>query len=53
MSWLMTGASRIHSPSIIPMLYSMGFSIYMLGECMGKEQSSIGILIRLVIKSRV
>ena len=47
---LMTWASHIHSPSIIAMLYSMGPSIHMPTECMGMEQSRIGILIRLIIK---
>ena len=32
----MTWASRIHSPSIIAMLYSMGISIHVPGECIGK-----------------
>ena len=49
----MTQTSRIHSPSIIVMLYSMGLIINIPGECMGRKQSRIGILIRLIIKSRV
>ena len=49
----MTLASHIHSSSIIAMLYSMGPSIHMPGECMGREQSHIGIIIRLIIKSCV
>ena len=44
----MTWNSCIHSPSINTMLYSMGPSIHMPGECMGRTQSRIGILIRLI-----
>ena len=32
------------SPSIVAMLYSMGLSRHMHGECMRREQSLIGIL---------
>ena len=49
----MTWALHIHSPSIIPMLYSMGPSIYMPGECMGRGQSHSGILKRLRIMHRI
>ena len=37
----MTWVSRIHSPSIITMPYSMGSSIHMLGECIAGEQRRI------------
>ena len=53
MSQLMTQASRIHSHSIITVLYSLGPSIHMLGECIGREQSRIGIIIRRIRKSRI
>ena len=51
MAHLMTWNSRIHSPSIITLPYSMGFSIHMHGECMGREQSRIGIIIWLIQKA--
>ena len=38
--------SSTHSPSIIAVLYSLGPSIHTTGECMGREQSRIGIIIR-------
>ena len=53
MSYFMTRESRTHSPSIISVLYSMGPSIHMPGECMGREQSRIGIIIRLIKNSRI
>ena len=43
----MIQASDIHSASIITVLNLMGLNIHMPGECMGREQSRIGILIRL------
>ena len=46
MSYLITWNPCIHSPSIITMLFLMGLSIHILGECRGREQSRIGILIR-------
>ena len=49
----MTWASRIHSPSIFAVLYSMGPSIHMPGECRGREQSRIGIIIRLIKNGRI
>ena len=39
MSLFTTWVSCIHSPSMIAMLYSMGPSIHMSGECMGREQA--------------
>ena len=48
----MTQASRIHSPSIIAMLNSMGSSIHMPGEGVGSEHSHIGSLLRLSIMHR-
>ena len=45
MAYLMTWPLHIHSPSIIAMLYSVSPSIYMSGECMGREQSPIVIRI--------
>ena len=53
MSQLMTWALRIHSPSILAVLYSIGPSIHMPGECMGREQSRIGIIIRLIKNGRI
>ena len=52
MFYLLTWSSCTHSPSIIAVLYSLGPSIDMPGECMGREQSS-GIIIRPIKKSRV
>ena len=49
----MTQASHIHSHSIITVLNLMGHSIHMPGECMGREQSCIGILIRLFKNGRI
>ena len=49
----MTWASRTHSPSIISVLYSMGPSIHMPGECMRREQSRSGIIIRLFKNGRI
>ena len=40
----MTWASHTHSHSIISVLYSMGHSIHIPGECMGREQSRFGII---------
>ena len=45
--------AHVYSPNIIAMLYSMGPRIHMHAECMGREQSSISILIWLIKKSRV
>ena len=53
MSYLMTWALRIPSPSIIAVPYSLGLSIHMPGECMGREQSHIGIIIRPNKKGRI
>ena len=52
MSYLMTWNSRIRSPSIVTLPYLMGLSIHMYGECMRREQSRIGIIIRLIQWSR-
>ena len=49
----MTWASRTQSPSIISVLYSMGPSIHMPGECMRREQSRSGIIIRLFKNGRI
>ena len=49
----MTQASHIISPCIITVLNLMGLSIHMPGECMGREQSRIGILIRLFENGRI
>ena len=46
MSKIMTLASCTHTPSIIPVLYSLGPSIHI--ECMGREQSCSGIIIRVI-----
>ena len=48
MSYLITCNPCIHSPSIITLLYSMDLSVDMLRKCMGREESRIGILIRLI-----
>ena len=53
MSFLLTWNSHTHSPSIITVLYSLGPSIHMPGERMGREQGRIGILIRLIKNSRI
>ena len=44
MSYLMTWASCIQSSSIIAIIYSIGPSIHMPGECMAREQSRTGII---------
>ena len=49
----MTQASRIHFQSMIAMLPSMGLSIHMHGECEWREQSRIGIIIRLIQWSHI
>ena len=49
MSQLGTWALHIHSPSIFAVLYSIGPRIHMPGECMGREQSCIGIIIQLMV----
>ena len=49
----MTQVSRIHSPGIITVLNLMGLSIHMPGECMRREQSCIGILLRLFNNGRI
>ena len=49
----MTWASHTHSPSIISVLYSMGPGIHMPGECMRREQSRSGIIIRLFKNGRI
>ena len=43
----MTWALLTHSHSIILVLHLMGHSIHLPGECMGREQSRIGNIIRL------
>ena len=55
MSSILTLASRTHSPtpSIIAVLYLKGPSIHMPGECTGREESRISILIRLIRKSHI
>ena len=53
MSYLLTWNLCTHSPSISTVLYSLGPSIHMPGECMGREQSRIGILIRLITNVRI
>ena len=39
---------RTHSPSIISVFHSLGPSKHMPGECIGREQSHIGIIIWLI-----
>ena len=53
MSYLFTWNLRTHSPSIIAVLYSLGPSIHMPGECMGREQSRIRIIIPLIRNGRI
>ena len=43
----------MHSPSIVAVLYSLGLSIHMSRECVGREQSRIGIIIRPMKRSRI
>ena len=47
MSYLLT--HTLHS--LCYTLYSLGYSIHMPGKCMQREQSRIGILIRLIKSS--
>ena len=51
MSYLLTWGSHIHSPTTAMMAYSMANSKHKHGECRGREQSRIGILIRLIKNS--
>ena len=53
MPYLKTWNLCMHSPSIITMLYSMGLSIHMHGECIGREQSRMSILIQLIQWSHI
>ena len=48
MSYLITWSLCIHFPSKTVMLYTMSLSIHMHGECEGRKQSHIGIIIRLI-----
>ena len=50
MSYLLTWGLRKHSPATTMMVYSMAYSKHVPGECMGLEQSRIGIIIRLINK---
>ena len=50
MSYLMTWALRIDSHSVISVLYLLGPALYMPEECMLREQSRIGFIIRPIIK---
>ena len=51
MSYLLTWGSRSHSPVTTVMAHSMAYRKHMPGECMGREQSRIGIIIRLINSS--
>ena len=53
MSYLMTWNLRIHSPATAMMALSMANSRRMHGECMGWEQSRIGILIQSIQWSHI
>ena len=53
MSYLLTWGSRIYSPATARMAYSMANTKHKHGECMGREQSRIGILIRLFKNGRI
>ena len=53
MSYALTLNVRTHSPSIIAVLYSLGPSIHIPEECMGREQSRIGIIIWLIKNGRI
>ena len=49
----MTWASHTHSPAAAMIAYSMANSKHKHGECMGREQSRIGIIIRLFKNGRI
>ena len=53
MSYLLTWVLRIHYPATAMMAYSMANSKHKHGECRGREQSRIGILIRLIKNGRI
>ena len=48
-----TYSPNIHSPTIPATLHSMGLGKHRPGECTGRKQSRIGILIRLIQLSRI
>ena len=53
MSYLLTLGSHIHSPAIAVIAYSMAHSKHEHEECRVREQSRIGILIRLIKNDRI